>query len=121
MLPADFTPKILTFDTVDSTNAKARELAAKGAAEGTVIVAKQQTAGRGRNKRTWHSPEGGLYLSILLHPKEAKKVTDLSILAGVALAQGVTEFLPKSKDVSLKWPNDCLIGWKKVGGILCET
>jgi len=121
MMSDNFIPKIHVFETLDSTNAKARELAEKGSNEGTVIVAKTQTQGRGRNKRVWHSPSGGLYVSVLLYPKEAKRATDLSIVAGVALAQTVKTLLPKSNDVSVKWPNDCLIGWRKVGGILCEN
>lgn len=121
MIPADFTPKISSHDTLDSTNTKARELAAQGASEGTVVWARQQTQGRGRLKRAWHSPEGGLYLSVLLYPKDPRRLTDLSILTGVALAQAVKESLPKQVAVSVKWPNDCLLNWKKVGGILCES
>ncbi len=121
MLPDNFTPKVHLFETLDSTNDKARELAKTGSNEGTVVVARRQTAGRGRNKRVWHSPPGGLYLSMLLYPKEAKRATDLSIVAGVALAQAVKTLLPKSKDVSVKWPNDCLVGWRKIGGVLCEN
>lgn len=101
---------------------KARELAGTlGANEGALVIAETQTAGRGRGKRQWHSPKGGVYLSALLYPADEKRLTDLAIVAGVALAQTVKDCLPKSKDVSLKWPNDCLIGWRKVGGILCES
>ncbi len=115
-------PQILRFDSLDSTNLKARELAKSGAAsEGTVIVARRQTAGRGRGHHTWHSPEGGLYCSFLVFPKQPKRLTDLPILAGVALAQAVKQTLPKSVETTLKWPNDVLLNWKKVGGILCEA
>jgi len=121
MIPNNFTPEILRFDTLDSTNLKAREIAKNGGAEGTVIVAENQTSGRGQGKKTWHSPTGGLYLSVLLYAKDAKRPTDISLLAGAALAQAVKECLPKNVDVTVKWPNDCLVGWKKIGGILCET
>ncbi len=121
MMGPGFLPKILRFDSVNSTNAKMREFATQGAEEGTVVVAKTQTAGRGSGKRGWHSPEGGLYFSTLLYPKNGKRVTDLAILAGAAVAQSVKELLPKQKEVTVKWPNDCLIGWKKVAGVLCES
>ncbi len=120
MAPEGLAPKLHFFDTVDSTNNKARELAADGGGEGIVVIAKSQTQGRGRHRRVWHSPEGGLYLSALLYPREKRRASDLSILAGAALAQSVKQLLPKSKDVTVKWPNDCLVGWKKVAGVLCE-
>ncbi len=122
MIPENFTTQILRFDSLPSTNLKARELAKTGAAaEGTIIVARSQTAGRGRGNHVWHSPEGGLYCSVLLYPRQARRLTDLPILMGVALAQTVKQILPKACDVSLKWPNDCLLNWKKVGGVLCEA
>lgn len=120
MIGPDFSPEIIHFETLDSTNSQARKIALKGGAEGTVVTARTQTAGRGRGKRTWHSPEGGLYLSVLLNSKDPKRPTDLAILAGAAVAQAVKDCLPKQLDVTVKWPNDCLIGWKKVGGVLSE-
>lgn len=113
--------KVLFFESIPSTNAKAKELATHGEGLKTVVVAETQTAGRGRGARSWHSPMGGLYLSVLLQPREGRRPTDLSILAGVAVAQAVKDCLPKAKEVTVKWPNDCLVDWKKVGGILCET
>ena len=121
MFPPDFPPKIFRFIELDSTNIKARELAIKGAANGTVVVADTQTAGKGSRNRVWHSPKGGLYFSMILAAKDQRKSTELSLLAGAALAQTVKQLLPKSVDVSVKWPNDCLVGWKKVGGVLCES
>lgn len=115
------TPTIHRFETLDSTNLKAKELARRGASEGTVVVAKTQSAGRGSNKRIWHSPDGGLYASFILSPRTDRKATDLTIVAGAAISQAVKQLLPKAKDVSVKWPNDCLVDWKKVGGILCEN
>lgn len=113
--------KILTFDILESTNLKAKEIAKSGGELKTVVVARTQTQGRGRGKRGWHSPAGGLYFSVLLAPNEQRRPTDLAILAGVAVAQGVRELLPKSKNVSVKWPNDCLVDWKKIAGVLCEN
>lgn len=121
MLPANFAPKIYRFDSLDSTNSKIKELGAQGLAEGSIVVAQSQTKGRGRGAHLWHSPPGGLYLSVLLYPNEPKRITDLSIVVGIAVAQTVKDLLPKAMDVSLKWPNDCLINWKKVAGVLCES
>jgi BirA family biotin operon repressor/biotin-[acetyl-CoA-carboxylase] ligase len=106
---------------VDSTNRLARDLAIAGAAEGTIIVAEAQTAGRGRKRRTWYSPPGeGIYLSLVLRPgfqpAEAPKTT---LLAGVALAEALLPVVPNR--VTIKWPNDILAGGKKVAGILVEA
>jgi BirA family transcriptional regulator, biotin operon repressor / biotin---[acetyl-CoA-carboxylase] ligase len=114
-------PQIQRFESLDSTNLTAKEMVARGAPEGTVILAASQIAGKGRGQRTWHSPKGGLYFSAIFYPKDPKKVTDLSILAGTALMQAIKEMLPKSADISLKWPNDLLFNWKKVAGVLCEA
>lgn len=114
-------PRVSHFDQVDCTNTKLREMTDLGATEGVVIVAGSQTAGRGTDQRSWHSPVGGMYLSALLRARELVRVTDLSLLAGATLAEAVGVLLPKSKEVSVKWPNDCLVGWKKVGGVLCEV
>lgn len=113
---------IQTFDSVDSTNERALALAAAGAPDGSVIVAGEQTAGRGRRGRTWHSPEGGLYLSYLVRdvatlPRPAM----LTMAAGVAAAgaiRAVTGF-----DVRLKWPNDVIApeSGGKIAGILAEA
>lgn len=86
-----------------------------------MIVADQQTFGRGRGDRHWHSPVGGLYLSLLLKPSKFVQVTDFSLLAGVTLSQTVKSFVPSEDRVGVKWPNDCLLNGKKVGGVLCEV
>lgn len=106
---------------VDSTNRLARDLAIAGAAEGTIVVAETQTAGRGRMGRSWFSPAGeGIYLSLVLRPRfqpsEAPKTT---LLAGVALAEALIPVVPAP--VRIKWPNDVLAGGKKVAGILVEA
>lgn len=115
-------PEILRFDSVDSTNHKAKELLRSGILEkGSVVVANTQTAGRGSGNRTWHSPRGGLYLSVVVEVARPSRPTDYSLIAGVAMSQAVFAVLPKSVDVTVKWPNDCLVSWKKIGGVLCEA
>jgi len=121
MNDAKITPNIIKYGHIESTNKKAREFSLIRATEGTVIMAKSQSGGRGSGNKGWHSPLGGLYLSALLYPKGPEHLTDLSILAGAAVSQSVQTLLPKAKEVSVKWPNDCLVGGKKIGGILCES
>lgn len=121
MIPANFEPPLYRFDVVTSTNDKLKELALKGAPEGTLVFAKKQTQGRGRLGRSWHSPSGGFYLSVLLYPLTPKRITDLPFLAGLAVVQTLSQLLPKVFEVSLKWPNDVLVNKKKIAGILAEA
>ncbi len=111
---------VLHYEEVASTQDIARKLARQGAEEGTVVIAEKQTGGRGRRGRSWTSPDGGLYLSIILRPNlEPARAIQLPLVAGVAVARAikkVTTLQPK-----LKWPNDIIIAGKKVGGILTET
>ena len=106
---------------VDSTNERALAWAADGAPDGSVIVADEQTAGRGRRGRSWHSPEGGLYLSYIV--RDIGGLTWPSLLtlaAGVAAARAILEVTGLA--VSLKWPNDVLTPGEplKLAGILAE-
>jgi len=105
---------------VGSTNLEALKLAAAGAPEGTVVIAEEQTAGRGRLNRSWQSPAGcNLYLSIVLRPSvEPAEAPQLTLLAGVAVAETLSRWCPDR--VGLKWPNDVQIGGRKVCGILTE-
>ena len=105
-------------DEVDSTNDIARDLGRAGAAEGTVVVAEAQRRGRGRLGRAWVSPPGkNLSLSVVLRPRlEAERPSPISLLAGVAVCDAVTRWHP----ATIKWPNDILIGTRKVAGILAE-
>jgi BirA family transcriptional regulator, biotin operon repressor / biotin---[acetyl-CoA-carboxylase] ligase len=96
------------------------ELAAAGAAAGTAVIASEQTGGRGSRGRTWHSPPGGLWLSILVRPKAETAVELLALRVGLAIARTIDE-LSLPRPVRLKWPNDLMIGEQKVGGILCEA
>ena len=110
------------FYSVDSTNAFAMRLLAHGRSvpDGTLILAESQTAGRGRMGRTWHSePESGLYLSLVLRPAVSPGLAPLFTLAcAVALHDAVER--NTRLDVDIKWPNDLLVGRKKVAGILAE-
>jgi len=108
------------FKEVDSTNDVARYLAVEGAEEGTVVVAEIQNRGKGRRGKTWISPPGGVWMSIILRPDIApSKAPQLTLVTGVAVAETLKEEL--KLDVGIKWPNDILIGNKKVCGILTEV
>ncbi|HKQ58040.1 MAG TPA: biotin--[acetyl-CoA-carboxylase] ligase [Candidatus Eisenbacteria bacterium] len=103
-----------------STNDLAWQAVAEGAIDGTVVVTDHQTRGRGREGRTWHTAPGkGLALSLVVHPDcDRRQGSMLPLVAGLALARAL-EGLGVS--ATLKWPNDCLVGERKVAGILCES
>ena len=113
--------RIHYFNQIDSTQEAARELAAAGADQGTVVVAERQTAGRGRMGRAWHSPAGvNLYATIILRPPiPLTEVPRLSLVAGVAAAEALERDAPGI--VSLKWPNDVWLRGRKAGGIIAEA
>jgi BirA family transcriptional regulator, biotin operon repressor / biotin---[acetyl-CoA-carboxylase] ligase len=110
---------------VASTNTHAAALAQNGAPHGTVVVAESQTAGRGRLGRQWHSPSGkNLYCSILLRSMPAREQQPLwlswiPLIAALAASRAVQ--VVANLKVVVKWPNDILIGNRKLGGILCES
>jgi BirA family transcriptional regulator, biotin operon repressor / biotin---[acetyl-CoA-carboxylase] ligase len=115
-----FGKRVFHFFKTDSTNRVAMELGFAGDPEGTVVMADEQTAGRGRAGRAWHSEKGtGLYISLLLRPRLAPAQAPLlTMLAGIsaqAAVQALTGLVP-----DLKWPNDLLLNGKKLGGILTE-
>ncbi|HXJ33736.1 MAG TPA: biotin--[acetyl-CoA-carboxylase] ligase [Candidatus Eisenbacteria bacterium] len=105
---------------IDSTQRAARDLARAGAAEGTTVVAEAQTAGRGRLGRSWHSPPGvNVYCSLVLRPALAPGVVpQLGLVLGLAVAVAVREATGLAP--MLKWPNDVLVGGRKIVGILTE-
>lgn len=118
-LPAFYRPQYFT--SLASTNDEAKSQAEAGAPEGTLIVADAQTAGRGRMGRSFHSPPGNLYMSLLVRPgRSAEERARLSFVTAVALGDAIAELLP-SDAVSLKWPNDVLVYGRKVSGILLES
>jgi BirA family biotin operon repressor/biotin-[acetyl-CoA-carboxylase] ligase len=115
-----FGRNIHAFRTVQSTNDVAAAQAEHGAVEGTIVVADQQTKGRGRLGRTWYSPPGtGIYLSIVLRPIfPPEDAPGLSLMTALALAETLEKYCPGG--VQIKWPNDVLLGGRKVAGILTE-
>ena len=104
-------------ESLVSTNDRLKALARGGAPEWTAVLADAQTGGRGREGRTWASPPGGLYLSVLLRPRIAK-VGLLPLAAGVAVAEAAAEL---GVATELKWPNDVLASGRKLAGILAEA
>ena len=119
-------PQCGVFRTLPSSLDAIHDLGAQGAPAGSVILAEEQTAGRGRDGRTWHSPPGGVWLGMLLRPP-LPPAGVLSLRIGLVLADVVEEVLgvrPTSLSgprAALKWPNDVLVGDRKVAGILCES
>jgi BirA family biotin operon repressor/biotin-[acetyl-CoA-carboxylase] ligase len=113
---------LVALDSIGSTNDHAKMLARKGDPAGTVIWAKAQTAGRGRQGNVWASLPGNLFMTLILKPEtSAAQTGQLSFLAAVALSRTLRPFLPEGEKISLKWPNDLLINGKKAAGILIET
>ncbi len=113
--------EILEYDCLASTNDTAKQLGLKGAKENTVIIARQQTSGRGRLGRTFFSPDhSGIYMSILLRPKfSPENVTLITPAAAVAVSDAIDEIC--GADTKIKWVNDIYKNDKKVSGILCES
>ncbi|MCD8332680.1 MAG: biotin--[acetyl-CoA-carboxylase] ligase [Clostridiales bacterium] len=108
------------FDTVDSTNTEVKRQAESGAAQGLLVAAEEQTAGRGRRGRTWESPKGsGIFMSLLLKPDiEPGHASMLTLVMGMAVRSALEDLgVP---DVQIKWPNDIICSGKKVCGILTE-
>lgn len=119
MIPPFFRVRVL--DVTSSTNEDVKQAAMAGEPEGLVLKAKRQTAGKGRQGRVWESPEGNLYVSVLLRPQCAAQESGLfSFVTALAVHEAVLKVLPQA-DVKLKWPNDVLVNGKKIGGILLES
>lgn len=118
-LKTDFVgQKVIAYPSLSSTNDIAKLEAKKGAQEGTVVVAEEQTAGRGRLKRAWLSPKGSLALSIILHPTPAQ-LPSLIMVASLAVVHCIEKVSGLKSQI--KWPNDVLVNGKKVCGILIES
>ena len=111
---------LLWFDTIDSTNTRAKELAVQGAPQGTVLIADHQTGGRGRLGRSFHSPAGtGIYMSLILrpncHPAQLMHLTCAAAVAACEAVEAACGIRP-----GIKWTNDLVYGRKKLAGILTE-
>jgi len=122
LLPYEFPgleQKIHYFWEISSTMNVARELAKRGALEGTIVIAEVQTRGRGRLSREWLSPEGGIYFTLVLRPRISPAYAPrINLLASIAVAATIRKLF--GLNAELKWPNDVLIEGKKVCGILAE-
>jgi BirA family biotin operon repressor/biotin-[acetyl-CoA-carboxylase] ligase len=110
------------FPELSSTNTEAARRAQEGAKEGTTIVADSQSAGQGRLEREWYSPAGAnLYVSVVLRPAVLPgRVCQLPLVVAVALLKALKEFCP-GVAAGVKWPNDILVGRRKLCGILCQS
>ena len=109
--------RIIAAEALPSTNAEAKRFAASE--EGTVVIAEVQTSGRGRMDRSWHSPRGGVWMSIILKPQIPPAQTfRVNIAAAVAVARALEGLY--GLEVKIKWPNDLMVGGRKVSGILTE-
>ncbi|MFW6192742.1 MAG: biotin--[acetyl-CoA-carboxylase] ligase [Gemmatimonadota bacterium] len=109
------------FARVESTMDVARRLADEEEAPGgTVVLAREQTAGRGRGGRAWHSPPGGVYLSMVFRPGEVGNPGLLPVVAGLGVVREI-DVAWTGLDLALKWPNDLLAGGRKIGGLLAEA
>ncbi len=117
-LPDPF--RILWRETVSSTNDELHTLANQGTAEGLILIADEQTAGRGRRGAAWLSPKGeNLAFSVLLRPTASKALWHrLSLAAGLAVAEALEAYVPVAE---IKWPNDVRVYGKKIAGILIEA
>jgi BirA family biotin operon repressor/biotin-[acetyl-CoA-carboxylase] ligase len=113
---------IIRLAAVGSTNDEAKRRALEGAAHGTVVTAEAQTAGRGRDGRSWSSPPGNLYASLILRPTVAlRDAAALSFAAALALGDGLDILVPLNTSIAFKWPNDVLVNSRKIAGILLEA
>ena len=111
---------VLVLKETDSTNIQCAKLAAEGWPEGALVAAERQWAGKGRRGRTWVSPSGtGIWMSLLLRPHiPADKASMLTLVAALAVQKGIQEETGLASEI--KWPNDLVIGQKKICGILTE-
>ncbi|WP_018755351.1 biotin--[acetyl-CoA-carboxylase] ligase [Paenibacillus terrigena] len=113
--------QIKLLESTPSTQIIAQQMAEQGAPEGTLVIAEEQTSGRGRMGRAFHSPSGkGIWMSLILKPQTSLQFTpQLTLLIAVALCRALQRLVPIS--IGIKWPNDLLVGTKKISGILLES
>jgi BirA family biotin operon repressor/biotin-[acetyl-CoA-carboxylase] ligase len=112
--------ELFCYDTIDSTNTKAKELAEQGYPSGTLVVADQQIAGKGRRGRSWESPSGcGIFMTLMLKPDiNPNNASMLTLVTALATAKAITDVT--GADARIKWPNDIVIDGRKICGILTE-
>ncbi len=113
------TPRLHYFERVSSTMDVLHELAAAGAEAGSAVLAGEQLEGRGSRGRSWHSPPGGLWLSVLFRPSVAQGLEVISLRAGLTVADAMQPLV--EEPLQLKWPNDLMLQGRKLGGLLCEA
>jgi BirA family transcriptional regulator, biotin operon repressor / biotin---[acetyl-CoA-carboxylase] ligase len=119
-LPPGF--RLHRYDTIGSTNDEAKALARAGASDGTLVWAREQTAGRGRRGRVWLSPSGNLYLSLVLRPDGApSRAAQLGFVAALGLGDALAPLAGPALQLRYKWPNDLLANGRKLAGILLES
>jgi BirA family transcriptional regulator, biotin operon repressor / biotin---[acetyl-CoA-carboxylase] ligase len=114
--------RLVSRESVGSTNDEARRLARQGAVAGTVVWALEQTAGRGRRGRYWSSPRGNLFVSLILRPAcSAEQAAQLGFVAALGVGDALAQLAPGLDAPLYKWPNDVLIRGRKIAGILLES
>lgn len=114
--------RLVTRETVTSTNDEARALAEAGAEDGTLVWAREQSDGRGRQGRVWASPPGNLYISLILRPECAlAEAAQLGFIAALAVGEAIGSVGPPLLELTYKWPNDVLLNERKCAGILLES
>ena len=119
-LPKDF--ELCYEYELDSTNEEVKRRADKGAKEGLVVVASTQNSGQGRSGRKFYSPDcSGLYMTMLLRPKDEEIFKYITVMAAVSAAEAVNDLMPMKKGAGIKWVNDIYIDSKKVGGIIARA
>ena len=112
--------RVYYFEEIDSTQNFAQQIAADKKEYGTIVIAEKQTSGRGRLDRKWTSPKGGIWFSLIIHPKfDVSSSTLIPILSAVALSKSIKKILGVETEV--KWPNDIILNGKKVAGILVDA
>jgi BirA family biotin operon repressor/biotin-[acetyl-CoA-carboxylase] ligase len=131
MIPApdrDRTPhlppayRLVALEEIDSTNAEAKRRAAEGAEDGTLVWARRQAGGYGRQGRQWASAEGNLFLSLVVRPDcSLAQAAQFSFVTAIALGDAIGSVAPPLIEVTYKWPNDVLLNGRKAAGILLES
>ena len=115
-------PMLAWYESLPSTIDEAHTKAAEGAPHGYAVAARTQTAGRGTRGQAWDSSAGGLWMSVVARPAGSGPLESMSLRIGLALASAIEAYLePPGKQIAIKWPNDLLLGGKKLAGILCDA